>query len=56
MEINYTFVIFISAVALIIVGFLVYKNFKDEREFEGDLDYKDEHKIRHKVDEDENRR
>lgn len=47
MEINLIFAISITAVAVIFLGFLVYKNFKGKRGFEGDLDYKDEHKIHH---------
>ena len=35
----------LAAVALVV--FLVYRNLKDEKKFEREIDEKDEHRIRH---------
>lgn len=56
MELNWPVIVGFLIVALLLIALLIYRNFKDEQEFENKINFRDEHQLHHPENEDENRR
>lgn len=55
MELNYPLLIGVGVAGVLLIAFMIYRNFKDEQDFEKNIDARDEHTTHHDKTRDEKR-